>query len=224
MTSHDNQRGQICDALGFLTATGIVDYNGHVSLRHRDGGLLINTAGSNRAAISRDQICHVAANGELVSGERPPNEVHLHLAIMNARPDIQAVIHGHPKWSTLFTATGTPIEAVMPQGCLVYDIPVYDQPHSISNPRRGQSLADTLGLGPGALMKSHGCVFVGRDVIEASVKALYLEQNCERQYLARTLGRAAPFNAQLIAQYRETLNSVSLFKKCWDFTLATAKE
>jgi len=38
-------------------------------------------------------------------------------------------------------------------------------------------LAVTLGPRPAAIMKSHGAVTVGKDIIEALVLANYLEEN-----------------------------------------------
>ena len=42
----------------------------------------------------------------LEGGARPPLEFHLHSEIYRARPDVNVVMHTHPRWSTLLTMVG----------------------------------------------------------------------------------------------------------------------
>ena len=84
------ERAAICDGIAILVSAGVMDYNGHVSLRLADGGFLINSGASNRRAMTPDQITHLGADGKVVSGGRPPNEMALHKAIYARRPDVGA--------------------------------------------------------------------------------------------------------------------------------------
>ena len=210
---------QVCDAVTILVAGGVMDYNGHASARVPAGGFMINTSASNRRGMTPEQVCHVDEAGKLLSGDRPPNEVHLHAGIYAARPEVQAVVHGHPKWTTLFTATGTPIPAVMPQGCLVADLPIYPSSHSVSSVARGREVAQALGQAPGILLSSHGSIFTGADLVEAVALAIYAEQNAERAYTARILGEAHPIGKAEADEYRIMLRKPNLFRKCWDYFL-----
>ena len=74
-----------------------------------------------------------------------------------------------------------------------------------------------LGQGAGLLLKSHGSVLVGATLAEAVCRAIYLEQNAERAYLAQHLGRPAPLAAADQAEYRKTLASDALYQKCWTY-------
>jgi ribulose-5-phosphate 4-epimerase/fuculose-1-phosphate aldolase len=208
----------VCEALRFLTATGVVDYNGHVSQRLPSGGFIINGAASNRAAPTQDQLSVVDADGSY-NGPRPPNEVTLHAAIYRARPDVAAVVHGHPDWLTTLSSARQPLLPVMAQGCLVHDMPVYAQAHSISTAARGDAVAALLGGGVGVILQGHGVVTVGPDLLTAAVRAFYAEQNAQRQVRAAPLGGAQPLTDDEVAEYRQTLDSPALFRKCWDFYL-----
>lgn len=100
--------------------------------------------------------------GNVLEGNgKPPLEFHLHAGIYKARPDVQAIVHAHPKWSTFLTMVGESYESVYAQGTLVYPMPVLDSPRSINNPDMAKRLADTLGDRPAAMMKSHGAVTCG---------------------------------------------------------------
>lgn len=209
----------ICDAIGILVRAGILDYNGHASLRISDDQFLINTGASNRAAMTPDQLCRVDVQGVAQGADRPPNEVHLHAAIYRARPDGQAVVHGHPKWTTLFTLTETPIPVVMPQACLIAQLPVYDQSHSISTVDRAEAMAARMGQRPGVLLAGHGSVFATTTLQEAVALAIYAEQNAERAYRAAALGQPNAIARRDWPAYQQTLNKPGLFQKCWDFHL-----
>jgi L-fuculose-phosphate aldolase len=205
-------------ALRFLVRAGIVDCNGHASLRV-DGGFVVNIAASNRAAMTPGMLCTVALDGTVLSGDRPPNEVQLHAAVYRARADVRAVVHGHPAWLGTLTAAGGRLAPVLPQGVLVADLRAYPHSHSISTADRGDAVAAVLGSGRGVVLPAHGIVTVGTDIIEACVLALYAEQTAERQVRAAPLGGARPLPEEDAAEYARTLNSPGLFAKCWDFIL-----
>lgn len=214
---------QIGQALRVLVRTGIVDYNGHASFRC-GGGFAINSADSNRAALTADDISLAGPDGAVIGGPRAPNEVHLHAAIYAARPDVQAVVHGHPAWLTLLSSARMPLLPVMPQGALVWDLPVYPQAHSISTPERGAALAAVVGAARGAILQGHGIVTLGADLTEACALAVYAEQTAERQVRAVPLGGAKPLTEAEITEYRKTLNSPALFAKCRAFHLTNPED
>lgn len=209
-------------ALRFLTRTGIVDYNGHASQRTAEG-FVVNSADSNRARLTGDNLSHVALDGTPLDGPRPPNEVHLHAAIYAARPEVEAIVHGHPPAITLLSSARQPLRPVMPQGALVWDLPVYPHAHSISTRERGMALATCIGAARGAILQGHGLVTLGADLTEACALALYAEENAARQVQAAALGGAVPLTEDEVTEYRKALNSHALFAKAWAFHL-TPKE
>ena len=91
------------------------------------------------------------------------------------------------------------------QGSLVYPMPLLDSPNSINNRAMADRLAATLGDRPAALMKAHGAVTVGKDIVEAFVLANYMEENAYRQYMALQIGKPYVFSEEEIALCREKL-------------------
>ena len=201
-----------------LEQADIIDYNGHASVRLDDGSLLINIGSCQRSALTLADICTIDLQGQVLGGGRgkPPLEFHLHAGIYRARPDVKAVVHAHPKWSTYLTMTGTPYAPVYAQGALVHPVPVLDSPNSINNTAMADRLAAALGDRPAALMKSHGAVTVGATLTEAFVLANYMEENAHRQYMAMQIGRPYIFSEQELALCREKLWSPALFQRAWD--------
>ncbi len=214
-------RQELTQGISILERLGIIDFNGPFSVRLDDGNILINSGSSVRSAISPQDFVIAGANGEISEETpRPPAELPLHVAIYRARPDVQAVVHGHPQWSTLLSSTGRAYQVTMAQGALLGTVPMFSSPLSMNNSDIGNALAELLGNGRAALLRAHGSVVVGKDVLEATVLAIYLELNAERQVRAATLGKPYVFSDDEIRAFQKGLEKRGLFEKCWNYYLA----
>jgi ribulose-5-phosphate 4-epimerase/fuculose-1-phosphate aldolase len=220
MTDTQTLKEQLALCLRMLEHNGIIDYNGHASIRHGDG-MLINIGSAQRSQLTADDICLTDLNGQVLEGAgKPPLEFHLHAGIYKARPDVGAICHAHPKWSTYLTMTGHPYLPVFAQGTLVHPVPLLDTPDSINSPEMSARLCKTLGDRPAALMKSHGAVTVGASIQEAFVLLNYLEENAERQYRALLIGKPYVFSDDEIAAAAKKLHNPGLFQRTWDHHVA----
>jgi ribulose-5-phosphate 4-epimerase/fuculose-1-phosphate aldolase len=207
----------LADAIRMLVAADQIDYSGHCSLRRDDASFYINAGSSVRASLTAADIVAIDFDGGLIQGtERPPLEYPLHAEIYRARPDVLAVVHTHPRWSTLLSMVGEPVRPVFPQGALLGDLPVLESPLSINTPEMGRRVAATLGSAPAALLKSHGAVIVGRSILEAFALAIYLEENACRQYHALQIGTPYVLSEDEQAACRARLASPALFQKAWE--------
>lgn len=214
-------RADLVRAISILERLGIIDFNGHFSVRLPDGNILINTGSSVRCALTTDDFVVVNADGVAAEGApAAPAELPLHLALYQTRPDIHAVVHCHPEWSTLLSSTGHEYEVVMPQGALLGKVPVFPSPMSVNNAHIASAIANKLGDGRAALLRAHGSVVVGTDILETTVMAIYLELNAERQVRAGMLGNPYIFSPEESTSLRNNLNKRGLFEKCWNYYIA----
>jgi len=210
-------RQQLVDAIRMLACANIVDHSGHGSARRDDDSFYINSAASARGALTTDDIVTIDLDGNLLEGgARPPFEFHIHSEIYRVRPDVHAVMHTHPRWSTFLTMVGAKYSAVYAQGALLGDIPLLDSPLSVNTRPMGERVAATLGDGPAVLLKSHGAVIVGSDIVECFALAAYLEENAERQYMAMQIGDPYVFSEAEQQAFRERLWTPNLLRKTWD--------
>lgn len=217
MSNSEQLKQQLVDCIRMLESSDIIDYNGHASTRAGDGRMFINIGTCQRSQLTTDDICTIDFDGNVLEGNgKPPLEFHLHAGIYKARPDVQAIVHAHPKWSTFLTMVGESYEPVYAQGTLVYPMPILDSPRSINNPDMAKRLADTLGDRPAAMMKSHGAVTCGKNIVEAFVLANYLEENAYRQYRALQIGKPYSFSDDEVAACQAKLWTETLFKRTWD--------
>jgi L-fuculose-phosphate aldolase len=207
----------LVDAIRMLTRAELVDYSGHCSARRDGQSFYINSGTSIRSTLTVEDIVAIDLDGELREGTaRPPLEFPLHAEIYRARPDVRVVMHTHPKWSTLLTMVGAPFRPVFPQGALLGNVPVLDSPLSVNTRDMGARAAGVLGSGPALLLKSHGAVVVGTDIVECFALAIYLEENACRQYMAMQIGSPYVFSDAEQEACRARLASPALFQKAWD--------
>jgi len=213
----DAVTGPLVDAIRMLTDAELIDYSGHGSVRRDGASFYINSGASIRATLTADDVVAVDFEGTLREGTaKPPLEFPLHAEIYRARPDVNAVLHTHPRWSTLLTMVGAPYRPVFPQGALLGDVPVLDSPMSINTREMGERVAEALGRGPAVLLKSHGAVVAAGDLLESFALAIYLEDNASRQYLAMQIGTPYVLNEAEQESSRARLGTPSLYRKAWD--------
>lgn len=217
MSETEQAKQKLVDCIRMLERSDIIDYNGHASIRAGENRMFINIGSCQRSLLTVDDICTIDFDGNVIAGNgKPPLEFHLHAGVYKARSDVKAVVHAHPKWSTFLTIAGQSYQPVYAQGSLVHPLPVLDSPNSINNPTMAKRLTDTLGDRPAALMKAHGAVAVGKDIVEAFVLVNYLEENSYRQYMAMQIGKPYAFSDEEIAACRAKLWNENLFKRAWD--------
>ena len=117
-TAMDDLRQQLADALSMMERAEVIDFNGHMSCRLPGSqNILINAGKSVRSALTAADIIEIDLDGQPVGHEVvPPMEFHLHSAIYSRRPDVNAVAHTHPLWSTLFSSVGQAVGAAFLAG------------------------------------------------------------------------------------------------------------
>ena len=210
---------QLADALRMMERAEVIDFNGHMSCRlPGTPHILINSGKSVRSALTAADIIAIDMDGKPVDGDVvPPMEFHIHTEIYRRRPDVNAVAHTHPVWSTLFSMTGLPVLPVTMQAAVMGPIRTFDQTTSINQKDLGEKLAAALGTDRVVMLKSHGAVVAGSDVVEAFVLAIYLEETARRQYLARALGTPQALSAAQVETIGANLRKPNLFRKVWDY-------
>ncbi len=125
---------QLVDCIRMLEQSDIIDYNGHCSIRVGDNRVLINIGSCQRSRLTVDDICAINLEANQLEGKgNAPLERHLHCGIYRVRPEVKAIVHAHPKWSTFLTMVGESYQPVYAQGSLVYPVPLLDSPNAINN-------------------------------------------------------------------------------------------
>ena len=217
-------------ALAMLEREAIIDFNGHFSARcpAAEGAdsaeqMLINAGDSVRSHIAPEDFVRIDFDGRPLDGARlPPMEFHLHAQIYRARPDVMAVVHTHPRWSTVLSTAGHAWQPVTMQAAVVCaqgPVATFPKTASINTAALGAEVASFLGAGKAALMHRHGAVSVAASIEVAFVQAVYLEDNAERQHQALQIGTPQALSDEECAVIGRNLSRPALLHKVWCYHL-----
>lgn len=189
-------------------AAGVLASLGHASMRLPSDPERFMTKGRGYAVdalalMEPDDmvVCDLEAN--LIEG--PPgvtqvSEVMLHACIFRTRPDVQAVVHVHPRFATVLSVLGGNIVPMCNEGNVLVrnPLPVYPNARLIVKKEDGMDVAGVLGDGRAMLLRGHGAITVGGSLEEAVVSMLELEEQATMNWYARCA--AGPDHARLASE------------------------
>ncbi len=171
--------------------------------------------------ISVSDLIEIDLEGRKVNGERPSHsEVFIHTEVMNARPEVNCVVHTHPPHAVAFGSTTRPLLPVGHEGSFFAEgLPVFSETTDLIVTRElGEALARTLGQRNAALLQNHGLVTVGSNVAEAVMTAIILERACRVQLLAEAMGGAKAWtDPQEAAIKRERIYPPSALENAFNY-------
>jgi len=202
-------REQVAWACRIIALEGYADLTlGHVSARDPEGVIWIK-----RKGVALDEV----EPGDVVPLGDTDATLHLetvlHEGVYRARPDVGAVIHGHPPYATALGATRTELEILTHDGILFADgLGRFSDPDLIVDDEQGAAVAAALGARRAVLLENHGVLVVGKDVPWAVLTAA-------------TLGKLRPITTQLAhelepVKYRDAF--VAEYWEAWQRQVARA--
>jgi L-fuculose-phosphate aldolase len=190
-------REQVAWACRILALEGYADLTlGHVSARPAGDDIVqIKRKGVALDEVDTDDVIELDLRSDDV-GSTPGMhlEAVLHTEVYKLRPDVGAVVHGHPPFATAFAATGATLEMLTHDSVLFSDgVPVFEEtPDLITEAAQGKAVAEMLGSHRAVVLRNHGVLVVGKSVRWAVLTALTLERAVRLQSIARTLGTLRP--------------------------------
>ncbi len=91
--------GRLLYQKDYITAT-----DGNISIVINSGNLLITPTGARKERLTEHDLIVIDRQGKKIEGQGEPSmEMWMHIWIYNRRPDIKAVIHAHPPYSTAYS-------------------------------------------------------------------------------------------------------------------------
>ncbi|KYH33475.1 class II aldolase/adducin family protein [Neomoorella mulderi] len=153
--------------------------------------VLIKASGKSFGDVEPEDFILVDLEGNILAGEgKPSKEIRFHLGILKARPEVQAVVHGHSAFATAYaTARGElpVVTAAAEAGLNKVGIVEYAAPGSVELAEMVIRAFEDPTL-KAAVLKRHGFVTVGKDIHHAFYLADVLEDNAKVAFLLSQLG------------------------------------
>ena len=143
---------QVIDAGIRMLKNGItIGAWGNISLRDPESGLIYLTpSGMAYDTLVREDIVVLTPDGTIREGKRKPSvEKELHLSVYRARPEVNAVVHTHPIYSTAFSSMGEGIPLLLDEAAQVLGAPVQAAKYALpGSPELARSCVEALGTRP----------------------------------------------------------------------------
>lgn len=217
----DELRELMALACRVMVREGLVGGWGHLSARLPGGEAILVTPRMSLALVQPDDLVIVDLEGSKLGGARnQPLETHIHTAIFRRRPDVGAVARTHSPYARVLSVLGRPLKPIdQASAALGGEVPVFHPGYHITTRALGEAVADVLAGAGAVLLRGNGTAVVGRDVREAVVRALHLEEACTTYYRALAAGEPAYLTADELAAMREVMLSAIEVGRAWDYYL-----
>ncbi|ACV23957.1 L-fuculose phosphate aldolase [Methanocaldococcus fervens] len=153
----------------------VVGSGGNVSVREGNRVYLTPT-GSILGFLKEDDIAEMDLDGNIIKG-KPTSEKNLHLMIYRKRDDVNAIIHTHSLVSTFLSTINKEIDLLTPEGKIFLKRIGYVDYFEAGSLKLAEETAkrdeDVI------ILKNHGVVCLGKDLIDAYVKVEVLEEQAK---------------------------------------------
>jgi len=169
--------------------------SGNVSIYDREAGIMaITPSNLDYRVMNPDDVVLMKTDGTIVSakeGRKPSSEWRLHARIYDGISHVNAVIHTHSQHATGFAVTHTEVPVI-----LVEMLPFLGG----SIPLAGFGMPGTDEVGDNAvaamtnpprnaaLLANHGVVAVGKNIDQAYIRAVYVEDAATIYHYALQVG------------------------------------
>jgi glutamate-1-semialdehyde 2,1-aminomutase len=211
MGNYDTERKAVLEASLWLSDNGFFGSlrgtGGNVSVRIGDERLMAITPSSVKYhEISTEDICIVDLDAKPVEGTRAPSvEAGMHAVIYRNRPDVNAVVHTHQIFGSVFALIDHPIPALFDEVSFTLGPVVEVVPYGLSgSPDLVNNVAGKLGNNANAyLIQNHGILALGKNLDKAVLAAELLEKTAHIYCTALATGKTVttlPDNIRAMAE------------------------
>jgi len=221
---NQSQLEDLVAANRILAAHGVIDAYGHVSLRSPDNPnrfFLARAIAPEKVQIEDILEYDLDSKPLDPKGLDSVNERFIHSEIYRARPDVMSVVHNHSPSVVPFSVTGVKLRALFHMASFigVEGLPNFEirkvkkgSDLLVRDPKLGAALAKTLGKNAAALMRGHGSVTVGENIMRSVGRSVYLEMSAVMQMQSLLLSKKITY---FDAAEVKASSPVQDYKRAW---------
>jgi len=190
--SESELRQQICDVGRMMYERGHIGLaDGNLAVRLDEERLLVTPAGCLKGFMTPDILVVTDRTGKPLDGGRPSTEILMHVAVLQERPDVHAVLHAHPPYCVSFSLAGIPLtRCIIPEIVVtIGNVPTvpYATPGTSELP---DSIRKPIHESDVLLLERHGIVCVADEIWNAFKMLDMVEHSAKIVHLALQLGGA----------------------------------
>lgn len=198
MSQYENEKKSVLKASLWLSEQGyfgsLRGSGGNVSVRLDNNAIAITPSSLKYQELAADDICVVGFDNsaiEVKNGLRPSVEAGMHSIIYQKRPDVNAVVHTHQIFGSIFAVLNTPIPALFDEVSFSLGHAVEVIPYALSgSPELAANVGEMLSNNANAyIIQNHGILSLGKNLDKAILHAELLEKIAHIYCLALSTGK-----------------------------------
>ncbi len=193
MVSAEQAQADIIAAGHKLVHSGLVTGTwGNISVRLDEDIMAITPSGRNYLSLQTADIILVDRTGEVRSGVLPPSsELPLHLAVYQARRDVQSIVHTHSVFASSCAVAHKAIAPIIEDLLQVVGGSVDVAPYALPGTAElARNAVEALGRKNAVLLANHGVLGCGTTLSEALLCCELVEKAAQIYIYAQSLGGA----------------------------------
>lgn len=213
----------ITTACAIMDAWRLSEGFGHVSSRIPGTNYFIVTPKKGPGQVRKEELITVDFDGNIVEGEGIPfGERTMHFEIYRVRPDVGAICRFHSEHTMIMGALNRPIKPIRGTHHLLLGpaVPIFNEAGLHDNKEISQRMAKVLGDSNAIVMRGSGSITTGRVVMDACVRAVFLEQAATLQYKACLLGEPTYISTDEMQRWNEHYWQVpeyDVYMRAWNY-------
>ena len=194
LTAQETKEMVLWTAKEMLRTNLVEGTAGNLGARLPDGNAVLTPSSLDYMEMTLDDLVVTDLDGNVLEGERgPTTEKALHLSALRMHDDIDATMHCHAKFATMFAVTRQPIPAVIEEVVVFIggDVDVADY-RTTGTDELADEVAKRVENRAAVLMANHGIFAVGKTPKDVLHIASLVERTAEIVWGARQIGEVVP--------------------------------
>jgi len=194
LTTQETKEQVLWVAKEMLLSNLVQGTAGNCAARLPDGNAVLTPSSLDYLEMTLEDLVVCDLDGNVLDGERSPTtEKALHLSALRQHDEINATMHCHAKYATMFALTRRAIPAVIEEFDVFVggDVEVAEY-RTTGTDELAAEVAKRVGEKAAVLMANHGLFAVGKDPKDVLHIAHLVERTAEIVWGAEQLGEVVP--------------------------------
>ncbi len=200
--------GKICYERNLISAS-----DGNISVKMSDDTIIITPAGGMKGFLQLEQLARINTAGEVIGAPaKSSSETGIHLVCYHERPDIRAVLHCHPPHAVALSVAEIDMQMPIIPEMIVTIGGIPTTPFATPGTSElGESIREIVRCSDTMIMRNHGSVTLGNNLLDAFKKLDMLEHTARILWLAHTArGGLEPLSDDAVRKLLDTRAQLGL--------------
>lgn len=162
--------------------------SGNISVREGDH-IYVTASGTVIGDLHEEDITVVDLEGKVLEGKKPSKEIGMHLEVYRKRPEVAAVLHASPFWTTFAACTTIEIKTDLFIESMYYDEKLLRVPYfHAGSSALAEAVSKVAEKTHVILMEHHGMLCYDQNLKECRSALEVTENVCRMNIMAQSAG------------------------------------